>query len=282
MSSTPSGGIVRDVLPPLLKRLDAVGQLFFGPNFAPEPDTDGVLEMIGKEIKYLDYWCRETWEMILHEAKDPQNNCLHGYLSSSLSARVDHLRQLQIALMASQDRVETLRLVEEMRGEVDELLEEIARDMGNKLSGFLKDRGLEPFQAHLMRLRMLLSDTITRDLSEAKILLAKIRGDVASFEDAFHEINQSQKAVEGLFGTVEQLVDDLLSAVLGRGRQPEAPRQQAVVRRPTGGCDRRPDWRVVPPLAGGGDDDDRRPAGCPSGCSRHEQTHWAATAAAAC
>lgn len=52
---------------------------------------------------------------------------------------------------------------------------------------------------------MLLSDTITHeDTSEAKLLLAKIRGDVARFEGAFHEIHRNHKTVE------EKLVADLL------------------------------------------------------------------------
>lgn len=41
---------------------------------------------------------------------------------------MDHLRQLQPALMACQDRVEALRLMEVMRGNVEMLVQEIATD----------------------------------------------------------------------------------------------------------------------------------------------------------
>uniref|UniRef100_A0A0E0DUZ2 Disease resistance R13L4/SHOC-2-like LRR domain-containing protein n=1 Tax=Oryza meridionalis TaxID=40149 RepID=A0A0E0DUZ2_9ORYZ len=190
--------VVRDVLPPLLNRLDAVDRLFSVAASSTSDLLGGIKRKLGREIRFLERWCSEF------EAKLKERTM--AYVWSSTLYRIDDIGRWYGSLDTCRDRHGMLRLMAMMRDMAESLLEATTRPVVHTDAD-----DVVSLRAHLTSISGLLTDAIVHeDACEAKLLLDKIRADLGRLDGAFNEIHRSEKTIEGSFGAVQHLVDELL------------------------------------------------------------------------
>uniref|UniRef100_A0A0E0L6A1 Disease resistance R13L4/SHOC-2-like LRR domain-containing protein n=1 Tax=Oryza punctata TaxID=4537 RepID=A0A0E0L6A1_ORYPU len=195
--SIPSS-IVRDVLPPLLNRLDTVDRLFSVAASSTSDLLGGIKRKLRKEIRFLEHWCSEF--------KEKMSERTMAYVWSSTLYRIDDIGRWYGTLDTCRDRHDMLRLMATMRDMAESLLEATTEPVMDRDAD-----DVVSLRAHLTSITRLLTDAIVhKDACEAKLLLDKIRGDLGRLDGAFNEIHQSEKTIEGSFGAVQHLVDELL------------------------------------------------------------------------
>ncbi|BAS95565.1 Os05g0585200 [Oryza sativa Japonica Group] len=199
-------------MPPLLNRLDTVDRCFALAALSTS-DLGGIKRKLGREMRFLELWWDEIREKFYGE---------FGQTIEHVWFPIGEIRRQYRTLAASQDTVEILRLMERMRDTTHSLLkhntrpgtgsggdDEIAAELPRRDDD--DELSLISLRAHLTSIIRLLTDAIVHeDACEAKLLLDKIRADLGRLEGAFNDIHQSEKTIEGSFGAVQHLVDELL------------------------------------------------------------------------
>uniref|UniRef100_A0A0E0A3D9 Disease resistance R13L4/SHOC-2-like LRR domain-containing protein n=1 Tax=Oryza glumipatula TaxID=40148 RepID=A0A0E0A3D9_9ORYZ len=199
-------------MPPLLNRLDTVDRCFAVAALSTS-DLGGIKRKLGREMRFLELWWDEIREKFYGE---------FGQTIEHVWFPIGEIRRQYRTLAASQDTVEILHLMERMRDTTHSLLkhntrpgtgsggdDEIAAELPRRDDD--DELSLVSLRAHLTSIIRLLTDAIVHeDACEAKLLLDKIRAELGRLEGAFNDIHQSEKTIEGSFGAVQHLVDELL------------------------------------------------------------------------